>query len=288
MITDFLRDEPKLLPPRSALFVPASNPKALAKIPALNADMVIVELEDAVRPEDKDAARKAAVEILACDFGGAVKAARINADGTAWQADDIEALAGSKADVIVVPKVESATRIEAIANALGHRVLAMIETPLAIQHAAAIANARGVMGLVAGTNDIAHAMRLPVDATRDGLRLALQTIVLAARAANKWAIDGVYNALDNDAGLKAECAQGRLWGFDGKTLIHPRQVDIANAGFGPSEAEMEEAEAIVAAAKSQGQGNTDGIGALRFRDRMIEDMHVDTAKAILARAARDG
>lgn len=278
MLTDFL-------PPRSALFIPASNPKALAKIPLLEADMVIVELEDAVRPEDKDAARKTAVETLTGDFGRAIKAARINAIGTAWHADDVAALAGSDAHTIVVPKVESVDAIEELANILGRPVLAMIETPKAIQHAAAIAEARGVAGLIAGTNDIAHQMRLPDDPARDGLRLALQSIVLASRASEIWALDGVFNALDNEAGLEAECEQGRRWGFDGKTLIHPRQISTTNRSYGPSDAEVEEARALIEAVKSHAQENGQGIGALRFRDRMVEDMHVATARAILDRAA---
>ena len=273
-----------LLPPRSALFVPASNPKALAKIPVLGADMVIVELEDAVRAEDKDAARKTALDVLEDDFGGAIKAVRINAIGTQWHNDDIAAMAGSAAHVIVVPKVESVDAIEEIANLLGLPILAMIETPKAIQHAGAIAEARGVAGLIAGTNDIAHEMRLPSDPTRDGLRLALQSIVLAARGANIWALDGVYNALDNEAGLEAECAQGRRWGFDGKTLIHPRQVAITNRLYAPSDAEVEEARALIEAVKSHAKENGHGIGALRFRDRMVEDMHVATARAVLERA----
>ena len=273
-----------LLPPRSALFVPASNPKALAKIPMLGADMVIVELEDAVRAEEKDEARKAACNVLQGDFGGAIKAARINAIGTPWHRDDIAAMAQSAAHVIVVPKVESVDAVEEIASLLGRPVLAMIETPKAIQHAGAIAEARGVAGLIAGTNDIAHQMRLPSDPTRDGLFLALQSIVLAARGADIWALDGVYNALDNEAGLATECAQGRRWGFDGKTLIHPRQVAVSNRVYAPSDAEVEEARALIEAVKTHVEENGQGIGALRFRSRMVEDMHVATARALLERA----
>ena len=273
-----------LLPPRSALFVPASNPKALAKIPMLGADMVIVELEDAVRAEEKDEARKAACNVLQGDFGGAIKAARINAIGTPWHRDDIAAMAQSAAHVIVVPKVESVDAVEEIASLLGRPVLAMIETPKAIQHAGAIAEARGVAGLIAGTNDIAHQMRLPSDPTRDGLFFALQSIVLAARGADIWALDGVYNALDNETGLATECAQGRRWGFDGKTLIHPRQVAVSNRVYAPSDAEVEEARALIEAVKTHAKENGQGIGALRFRSRMVEDMHVATARALLERA----
>ncbi len=271
-----------LLPPRSALFVPASNPKALAKIPDLGADMVIIELEDAVRPEDKAAARRAAVEVLRGDFGGAIKALRINAAGTPWHVDDVEAAASSAADVVVIPKAEQAGAVGQLAMRIGHPLLAMIESPAAVLNAFDISAASGVMGLIAGVNDIAHAMRLPADPAREGLMFALQQIVTAARADGAWALDGVYNALDDEAGFARECAQGRRWGFDGKTLIHPRQVAAANAGFAPGAAEIEDAEALLAAVAAHPQG----VGALRFRDRMVEDMHVATAQALLGRAAK--
>ncbi len=272
MITD-------LLSPRSALFVPASNAKALAKIATLGADMVIVELEDAVRPEAKDEARAAAIEALRGDFGGSIKALRINGAGTSWHEDDVAAAASSAAEVVVVPKVEDAAEVAALAARIGRPLLAMIESPAAVMRAGDIAAASGVAGLIAGVNDIAHDMRLPADPAREGLMLALQQIVLAARAAGGWALDGVYNALEDEAGFARECAQGRRWGFDGKTLIHPRQVAPANQGFAPDAAEIEDAEALLAAAAA----HPAGIGALRFRGRMVEDMHVAMARAMLAR-----
>jgi (3S)-malyl-CoA thioesterase len=150
----------------------------------------------------------------------------------------------------------------------------MIETPAGILAAAEIAGLSGIEGLIAGTNDIAHALRLPDDG-RAGLTVALQTILLAARAAGIVALDGVWNRLDDIEGLRSECEEGRRFGFDGKTLIHPNQIAIANAAFGPSGAEVEDARALVEAATA---------GAARFRGRMVEDMHVAAARQILARA----
>lgn len=265
--------------PRTALYVPASNAKALAKVAGLGADMVIIELEDAVRADDKDAARAAAIEVLRGDFGSAIKALRINGLGTPWHDADVEATRLSAAEILVIPKVESAAEIEVLAARLGRPVLAMIESPAAIFEARAIAAARGVIGLIAGLNDIAHDMRLPTDPTREGLMLASQTIVLAARAAGGWVLDGVYNAVSDTDGLAVECAQGRRWGYDGKTLIHPSQVAVANQGFAPSGAEVSDARDLVALVES----NPGGVGAIRFRDRMVEDMHIASARALLAR-----
>ena len=275
------------LPPRTALYVPASNAKALAKLAApgvdMGADMVIVELEDAVRPDQKEEARAAAIEALAGNFGGAIKALRINGIGTPWHDADVSAAANSGADVVVVPKVESAAEIEALAKRLGRPVLAMIESPAAAFEARAIAAAAGVIGLIAGLNDVAHDMRLPADPAREGLILVSQMIVLAARAAGGWALDGVYNDVKDANGLAAECAQGRRWGYDGKTLIHPAQVAIANQSFAPSEAELADARELVALIEA----NPDGVGAIRFRDRMVEDMHIASARALLARDGQD-
>lgn len=246
--------------------------------------MVIVELEDAVRPEQKAVARAAAVEALKGDFGGAIKALRINGAGTAWHDDDVQAAALSEAQFVVIPKVESAAAAGQLASRICHPLLAMVETARGLQAAAAIAGAWGVAGLIAGTNDIAADLKLPADPERQGLMLALQTILLAARGADGWALDGVYNQIADPAGLEAEAQQGRRWGFDGKTLIHPAQVAIANTAFGPSAAEIEESEALLAAAAA----HPAGIGALRFRDQMIEDMHIDTARALLARGRTEG
>lgn len=262
-----------MIAPRSALFLPASRPRAIAKARTLAADLVILDLEDAVADADKSAARAAAVAAVQERFGEAVAAVRVNGADTAWHDEDAAALAGSAVGLVIVPKVERPDEAAAIARATGKPVYAMIETPAGVLAASAIAAVEGVTGLIAGTNDLAHALRVP--AGRAGLAHALQAIVLAARAGGCVALDGVWNALDDPAGLAAECAEGRRFGFDGKTLIHPDQIAAANAAFGPSAAEIEDAEALIAAATE---------GAARFRGRMVEAMHVAGAHAVLARA----
>jgi citrate lyase subunit beta/citryl-CoA lyase len=264
-----------IIAPRSALFLPASNPRAIAKARTLDADMVILDLEDAVSEDSKAEARGAAIEALAEPFGNATVAIRLNAADTDWHIDDVAALSRSKADLVVIPKVEDAATAAKIADAVGRPVYAMIETPAGVLAATAIAAADGVAGLIAGTNDLAHTLRLPTGG-RAGLALSLQTIVLAVRDAGIVALDGVWNRLDDPDGLAAECAEGRALGFDGKTLIHPDQIAAANAGFAPSDAEIEDARALVEAATS---------GAARFRGRMVEAMHVESARQILARAS---
>ena len=264
-----------MIAPRSALFLPASNPRAIEKARTLDCDMLILDLEDAVPDDRKDEARASALAAVAEGFGPRTVAIRLNGPGTPWHEADVAALAGSAVALVVIPKVEKAGEAAGIAAALGKPVYAMIETPAGVLAAPSIAGAHDVAGLIAGTNDLAHALHLP-EGSRTGLALALQSIVLAARAAGIVALDGVWNRLDDVEGLAVECAQGRTFGFDGKTLIHPNQIDAANRAFAPSDAEIEDARALVEAAVS---------GAARFRGRMVEAMHVATARAILARAS---
>ena len=269
-------DMPALERVRSALFLPASNPRAVAKARGLAADLVMLDLEDAVAEEAKPAARQAVVEAAGEGGWPALLAARVNAADSAHQADDLAALAGvTGLDLIVVPKVEAAADAARVADRLGLPVLAMIETPAGLYAARDIAAAAGVAGLIAGTNDLAAALRLPPGAGRAPLALALQTILLAARAAGGIALDGVWNRLDDPDGFAAECGEGRALGFDGKTLIHPSQVEPCNRLFGPSAEELEEARALVEAF---------GGGAERFRGRMIEAMHVASARRLIARS----
>jgi citrate lyase subunit beta/citryl-CoA lyase len=261
---------------RSALFLPASNARAVAKARTLPADLVILDLEDAVAEDSKSDAREAA--LVAAGEGGfpGLLAVRINGVGTDWHRHDVAALAGREAfDLVVVPKAESANGMAALAAHLGRPVLAMIETPLGVIHAAAIAAAQGIAGLIVGPNDLAAGLRLPPGAPRASLAFSLQAIILAARAAGIIALDGVWNRLDDPQGFEAECRDGRLLGFDGKTLIHPSQVEPCNRLFSPDAAEMEEAEALIAAATG---------GAERFRGRMVETLHVEAAKRLLARS----
>jgi len=255
---------------RSALFLPASNPRAVAKARTLPCDLVTLDLEDAVGPELKGAARAGAQAALAEDWGGRLVAVRINGlDGPEAEAD-LAALAGGPGpDAIVLPKVEAPP------PPLGRPVLAMIETPAGLYAARRIAGAAGVIGLIAGTNDLAAGLRLPPHAGRAELALPLQTILLAARAAGIVAWDGVWNALDDASGFEADAAAAARGGFDGKTLIHPSQVSPCNRLFAPTAAQLADAEALLAAA---------GAGARRFRGRMVEAMHVDAARRLVARA----
>jgi (3S)-malyl-CoA thioesterase len=258
---------------RSALYLPASNARAIAKARTLAADMLILDLEDAVKPEDKAVAREAAVTVVAEGFGDRPVAIRVNGIGTLWHEDDIAAVRRSAATLAVLPKAESGIAVAEFASMAGKPVLAMVETPKGILAAADIAQTDGVVGLIAGTNDIAAELRLPADAGREGLALALQTIVLAARAGGGIALDGVYNRLDDADGLWVEARAGRALGFDGKTLIHPAQIEPANRAFAPDPTEIEDARALVQAATG---------GAERFRGRMIEAMHVAAARRLLS------
>lgn len=261
-----------MTPPRSALFLPASNARAIEKARALAVDMVLIDLEDAVAPSDKVAARAAAVAAAGQGFGDRIVAIRINSIATEWHTHDVAAVAASRADAVVLPKAEDATSVAHVAHATGKPLLAMIETPVGVYAAREIAALDGVIGLIAGTNDLVAELRCE---GRAGLAYALQAIVLAARACGRIALDGVFNRLDDPAGLEAEAREGRGLGFDGKTLIHPDQIDIANRVFGPGEAEIEDARALLAAHAG---------GAQRFRNRMIETLHVDVARRVIGRA----
>lgn len=265
------------LAPRTALFLPASNPRAIAKARGLAADLVILDLEDAVKPEDKAAARVAAVEAVGQGFGPRLCAIRINGIESGEHDDDLDAVAASAADFAVLPKTETAEEAARVAQILGKPLLAMIETPLGVLNAAEIAAVTGVHGLIAGTNDLAATLRLPPGAGRTPLALSLQMIVLAARASDVWALDGVFNALDDPEGLAVEAREGRALGFDGKSLIHPGQIAIAATAFGPTPEEIADAEALIEASTG---------GAERYQGRMIESMHVEAARALLSRGVR--
>ena len=256
---------------RAVLFLPASRPGAIAKARASTADLVILDLEDAVKPADKGAARVAAVAACAEQWPMPV-GIRINALGTAWYAEDVAALGGSRAHFAVAPMVEDPATVNAVGKNSAKPVLAMIESAAGVLAAPAVA--RDSVGLIVGTNDLAADLRVPAGAGRGPLQVALQSILLAARAAGVPAFDGVFNRLDDPAGLAAECAEGRSMGFDGKTLIHPDQIAPCHAAFAPTAEEIARAERLVAAASG---------GAERFENAMIEQMHVEAAKRLLQR-----
>ena len=258
---------------RSALFLPASNPRAIAKAREAGPDLVILDLEDAVKAEDKKDARKAAVEAVASQWTMPV-AIRINGVGTRWHSLDLDAAARSKADIVVVPRAISAHLVEDVAKTVGKPVLAMIETAAGVLAAAEMAHV--CAALIAGTNDLRADLRLPLDATREPISTSLQMIVLAARAAGVAAYDGVFNSLEDSDGFQREAAEGRRLGFDGKSLIHPNQIEPCHKAFAPSLAEVERAKALVDAFHG---------GAERFGDEMIERMHVEAAQRLLERAS---
>lgn len=259
---------------RSALYVPASNARALEKACGLDADMLIVDLEDAVAEGDKPAARASAMQFVKAGAPGKLIAVRVNSADSRWFDDDVTALRGCKADFFVLPKVESAATIDRLWRDLKAPLLAMIETPAGLYAAHEIAAHQAVAGLIAGTNDISAETGISPGPQRQGLELSLQMIILAASASGKPRFDGVYNLLDDMGGLDAECRQGATYGFTGKTLIHPKQIAIANHSFGPDPAMVAEAEELIAASRG---------GAQRFKGRMIETIHVEQAKMTVER-----
>lgn len=257
---------------RSVLFLPASNPRAISRARESAADLAILDLEDAVKPEDKDSARAAAVKAVASEWPMPV-AIRVNGAGTEWHSLDIDAVARSKAQFAVLPCAESAHLVRGVADAIGKPLLAMIESPAGVLAAAEIASE--CAGLIAGTNDLRVGLRVPIDRDRNPIAMALQTIVLAARAAGIAVFDGVFNDLEDLDGFAAQCAEGRRLGFDGKSLIHPKQIEACNCAFSPSEEEIARAKRLVEAY---------GGGAERFEGQMIERMHVEDARQVLERS----
>jgi len=258
---------------RSLLFLPASNPRAIGKARTLPADMIILDLEDAVREEDKDMARDLAIQGAKEAFGVRLAAIRINAVGSPHHGADMLAARRSQVPYVILPKAETAKDIHDTKVVCERPVIAMVETPVAVLGAGELAAV--CAGLIAGTNDLSAELGIPADAGRAGLVLSLQRILLAARAAGIPAFDGVYNRLTDDAGLAEQAREGRCYGFDGKSVIHPSQIDTVNRIFSPSEAELAAAAALIEAASG---------GAQRHDGRMIEEMHVTQARRLIARA----
>ena len=276
-------------PRRSALYMPAANERALEKAKSLAADCIIFDLEDAVAPDAKDSAREAACAAAASgQYGRRELTIRCNGLDTAWGPADLRAIAGSTAAAVVVPKVGSVAYLDDVSSQLDAAgapgdmtVWAMIETPTAMLDVRAIAAHPRVSVLVMGTNDLARELRIPLVAGRRALLPHLATALLAAREAGKTILDGVYNDVKDLDGFGDECAQGVEFGFDGKTLIHPGQIDIANQAWAPSAADVEQAGRIIAAFD---EAVADGRGVVTVDGRMIENLHVANAKRTLATA----
>ncbi|TFU05488.1 CoA ester lyase [Polymorphobacter arshaanensis] len=272
-------------PRRSALYLPASNVRAIEKARDLDCDVVILDLEDAVAPDAKVSARANAVQAVRDGgFGRRELVVRVNGLDTAWGHDDLAACGAIGADAVLAPKVGSAADVRAYDGQLaGNTALwAMIETCEAVLGVAAIAAAAAqsrLAAFVAGTNDLAKQMRARQTPDRQIFVPALFNMVAAARANGLAALDGVYNALEDDAGLEAQCRQGADFGFDGKTLIHPRQVPIANAAFGPSADEVVWARKVVAAFADP---STASSGVIRLEGQMVERLHLAEARQLLA------
>ena len=271
-------------PLRSVLYIPGSKERALEKARGLAADAIIFDLEDAVAPEEKASARDALAAALAAGgWGRRLRIVRINGLATDWGRADAEAVAAMDCDAVLVPKVDGPGDVAAVRDIVGERpVWAMMETPRGCLNALAIAEAPGMAGFVMGTNDLAKELGARFRADRLPLTAALGTCLMAARAAGIACVDGVYNAFLDEDGLRAECEQGRDMGMDGKTLIHPAQIAIANEVFAPSAEEIALAERQIAAYEEAAAA---GQGVAVVDGRIVENLHVVTARDTLARAA---
>ena len=277
-----------LRPRRSVLYMPGANERALEKAKGIPADALILDLEDAVAPDSKPEARARVCAAAASgEYGAKEIAIRINGIGTQWHDDDIATAAASGPDAIVVPKVNSAEEVAQLvasfeaAGAPAHTKLwAMLETPVAILNAESIATASDRLTvLVMGTNDLAKELYAEHVPGRAPLHFGLQKCLMAARLAGKVILDGVYNDIKDDEGFRAEALQGKQFGFDGKTLIHPSQVEPCNEVFAPSEDEIEHSRKVIAAFD---EAQAEGRGVVTVDGRMIENLHVDNARRILA------
>lgn len=273
-------------PRRSVLYMPGANERALEKAKTLDADALILDLEDAVAPESKvDARDRVCAAVSSGDYGGRELTIRVNSAETPWHQQDLAAAAKAGPDAVVVPKVNSAAEVHAIERALEAapehtRIWAMIETPVAIMHAEEIAGASERLEvLVMGTNDLANELHAEHVPGRTPLLGALSTAVLAARGSGKVILDGVFNDVSDLEGFEAECLQGREFGFDGKTLIHPKQLEPCNRVFAPSADEVDRAQRIIEAFDA---ATAEGKGVVTVDGKMIENLHVAGAQRILA------
>ena len=277
-------------PRRSILYMPGSRERALHKARGLPADGLILDLEDAVGPAEKETARGLVAEVVRQrPFGKREVVIRINGLDSPWGADDLEMAASVGPDAILVPKVEDAAMVRDVAARLAvlgaperTTIWAMMETPLAMLNAAQIAGSSARLAcLVMGTNDLVKDLHAMHTETRAPVATALGLCVLAARAYKMSILDGVYNAIQDQDGLRASCRQGREMGFDGKTLIHPAQIAATNEIFGPSEADLDLARRYVAAfAEAEAQGR----GVVVVDGQLVENLHVENAKRLLMQA----
>jgi (3S)-malyl-CoA thioesterase len=271
-------------PYRSALYIPGSKERALQKAQTLPCDAILFDLEDAVTPGEKPAARALLAETLKTQtYGARARIVRINGLDTEWGQADIAAFRGMDIDALLIPKVSSIADLEAVATLIPDVPLwAMMETAQGMLNAGAIATHPRLAGMVMGTNDLAKELGARFRADRLPMQAGLGLCLLAAKAHGLTILDGVYNAFKDEDGLRFECEQGRDMGFDGKTLIHPAQLEIANAAFAPSEEEIAVARRQIAAFEA---AKADGQGVAVVDGKIVENLHIVTATAILAKAA---
>ncbi|NVO21821.1 HpcH/HpaI aldolase/citrate lyase family protein [Donghicola mangrovi] len=270
-------------PTRSVLYIPGSKERALDKAKTLPVDAIIFDLEDAVAIDEKLGARDTLKASLAAGgYGSRMKIVRINGLDTQWGEDDARAAATMECDAVLLPKVDGPEQLDALAALVpGKDIWAMMETCKGMLHAEAIAAHPALKGFVMGTNDLAKELNTRFRADRLPMITSLQLCLLAAKAHGVTIVDGVYNAFKDDEGLKAECEQGRDMGFDGKTLIHPAQVEVCNAAFAPSQAEIDLAQRQIAAFEA---AEAEGQGVAVVDGKIVENLHIVTAKKILAQA----
>jgi len=271
-------------PLRSVLYIPASKERALEKARGLACDAIIFDLEDAVAVGEKANARSLLGETLKSGgYGSRMKIVRINGFDSAWGEDDARAVALMDADAVLLPKVETVAQLDALAAITGELpIWAMMETPRGMLNAAAIAAHPKMQGFVMGTNDLAKELNTRFRADRLPMMAGLGLCLLAARAEGIAAIDGVYNAFKDDEGLRTECEQGRDMGFDGKTLIHPAQLAIANECFAPSVVEIDLARRQIEAFEA---AEAAGEGVAVVDGKIVENLHIVTANRILAQVS---
>lgn len=281
-------------PRRSMLYMPGSNARALEKGRSLAADALILDMEDAVAPDAKELARKQILDALAAGgYGKREILVRTNGLDSEWGHDDITAMAKSGADAILLPKVESAEMIRQVEEILADQgapanlaIWCMIETPLGVLHAEEIAwGSRRVGGFVMGTSDLAKDLHCLHTPGRLPMVTSLSLCILAARAHGLAILDGVHLDLADDEGFAASCRQGLEFGFDGKTLIHPKTIEAANEIFAPSADEIAWSEKIIAA---HAQATAQGKGVVVVEGKLIENLHVEDAKRIVGLAAMIG
>lgn len=279
-----------LRPRRSVLYMPAANERALEKAKSIPADALILDLEDAVAPDAKETARTNAVAAAQSgEYGRREVTIRANGLDTSWGRDDIAAIAGSGADAIVIPKVGSRALVDEVSGLLDTAgapaeltIWPMIETPTAIFDIRSIASHPRVNVLVIGTNDLAKELRTGSSLDRAPLMPHLAQAVLGAREAGVAIVDGVYNDVRDTDGFLVEAQHGKLFGFDGKTLVHPGQVEPANEVWAPSPDEIDYSQRVIAAFE---EAEAAGSGVITVDGRMIENLHVDNARRVLAVAA---